>query len=130
MVGHCLSERFHRPARRVVGWRLGHQLHQQQHVIMVIYGRAAGTLQVIQPGQIERLVPFPSHRDLVVMEIHPSRDLTIRHTITRQQHDPRPLRDLRFDSPSTRPSFQDRSITTTQFQPRKTHARIKTHHRN
>ena len=50
---------------------LGHQLDEQQHVVVAIDVRAPGALLVFEPGQAELAVALPPDPDLVV--VHPDR---------------------------------------------------------
>ena len=61
MAGHRLSQSLHRPARRTLRWRLGHEFDQQQHVIVAIDVGATGSFLVIKTSEAEvQVTPSPN----------------------------------------------------------------------
>ena len=116
MGRHLLGQRLHGPARTSVGGLFGHELDQQQHVVVVIDARAPAALEVIEPGQAVLLVALSPHTDLVVMQVDDLADLAIGSPVGGQQHDARPLRHPRFDGARTRPRLENRTVTPAQFQ--------------
>jgi hypothetical protein len=119
--GHRLRQRLHRPASRMIRRRFGHRLYQQQHIIMAIHIRPARAFLIVQTGQSVLAVPAPPHRHLVVMHVHHHTDLTVRHPIGGQQHDPGPLRDPGLNRRRASPTLQHLTVTSTKFQRGKSH---------
>jgi hypothetical protein len=46
---HGLGERVHLPSGGVVRWLFGHQLHQQQDIVVTVDMRTTGSVLVAQP---------------------------------------------------------------------------------
>ena len=62
MLVHPLGEGFHRPARRAVGWQLGDERHQPDHVVVGIDRRSPRAVLVEEPVDAELGEPATPHR--------------------------------------------------------------------
>jgi hypothetical protein len=93
---------------------------------VVIDDGTTGTLLVLEPGQAELLVAFPPDPDLVVVQIDSLADVAIgppsaNSTIMRARLAARP----RWFS--TAPRLEFGTVTSTEFEWRKSHPSMKSH---
>ncbi len=127
MLSHGLGQRFHAPTSRPVRGLLGHQLVQEQHIVVVIDDGAARTLLVFEPSQAEFLVAFPPNVHLVVVQIYELTNGSIRLALGHEQDHPSPLGGASLDGvgPHTRLEFG--TVTSAEFEWRQSHPSVKSH---
>jgi hypothetical protein len=111
MVGHLLGQRLHGPARRARRRLLGDELHEQQHVVVVIDTGATTVFKVVQAAESVLVVAMSSHAHLVIMHVDDLTDLAIGPSIGGHQHDARSLGHSQFHGARTSPQLEERAVT-------------------
>src|SRR6185437_589677 len=124
---HSLGQRLHAPAGGSLGRVLGHQFHQEQHVVVVIDDGSTRTILVFEASQAELLVALPPDAHLVVVQIDELADGAIRLAIGHEQDHARPPGCPRLDGVGSHARFELGTVTSTEFEGRKSHPSMKSH---
>ena len=127
MIRHGLGQGFHGPAGRAIGRVLGHQLHQEQNVVVVIDDGASRALLVFEAGQAELLVALPPDADLVVVQIDQLADGPVRLAVGHEQDHPCPLGCPSLDGVGPHPCLELGTVTSSEFEWRESHPSMKSH---
>jgi hypothetical protein len=109
--GHGPRQRLHCPARGTIGRVFGDQLHQEQHIVVVIDAGSAGALEVIETTDAVLAVTLTPQTNLVVVQVDELADVPVRMTLRGQQHNASPLGHACFHRAGASPRLEDRLVT-------------------